>query len=290
MAVASSCNESPSVQTEAQTANTTTTSANSQPSSELDNLQQDPQPSTSARDVGTSDLSQPGGSRRRRSGHSGPPTGDFQLVLEDDGNLDTDDDDDSANPSRHQQCNHGPGETDRHYAATCMQTMFRKRMEEREQREMAAVYQPQAQRMYTGHRNSRTMIKEANFWGESVVMSGSDCGRIFLWDRETTQLLMLLEADRHVVNCLQPHPFDPILASSGIDYDVKIWAPLEVESSFDIEVAEEVMRRNQIMLEETRDTITVPAAFMLRVLASLNQIRAGRAGAGRQQELPGDSD
>lgn len=30
------------------------------------------------------------------------------------------------------------------------------------------------------------------------------------------------------------------------------------------------------MLEETRDTITVPAAFMLRVLASLNQIRAGK--------------
>jgi nuclear receptor interaction protein len=35
------------------------------------------------------------------------------------------------------------------------------------------------------------------------------------------------------------------------------------------------MSRNEIMLEETRDTITVPAAFMLRVLASLNQIRAG---------------
>ena len=66
------------------------------------------------------------------------------------------------------------------------------------------------------------------------------------------------------------------------------------------------MRRNQIMLEETRDTITVPAAFMLRVLASLNQIRAGRAGAGagggggagrgggggerEQEESPGDSD
>lgn len=37
------------------------------------------------------------------------------------------------------------------------------------------------------------------------------------------------------------------------------------------------MRRNEVMLEETRDTITVPAAFMLRVLASLNQIRAGKS-------------
>jgi len=29
------------------------------------------------------------------------------------------------------------------------------------------------------------------------------------------------------------------------------------------------------MLEETRDTITVPASFMLRVLASINNIQSG---------------
>ena len=40
-------------------------------------------------------------------------------------------------------------------------------------------------------------------------MSGSDCGHIFIWDRHTAEHLMLLEADNHVVNCLQPHPFDP---------------------------------------------------------------------------------
>ena len=30
------------------------------------------------------------------------------------------------------------------------------------------------------------------------------------------------------------------------------------------------------MLEETRDTITVPASLMIRMLASLNQIRRGK--------------
>jgi len=40
-------------------------------------------------------------------------------------------------------------------------------------------------------------------------MSGSDCGHIFIWDRETAQLVMLLEGDKHVVNCLQPHPCFP---------------------------------------------------------------------------------
>jgi len=40
-------------------------------------------------------------------------------------------------------------------------------------------------------------------------MSGSDCGHIFIWDRFTSELVMILEADCHVVNCVQPHPFDP---------------------------------------------------------------------------------
>lgn len=40
----------------------------------------------------------------------------------------------------------------------------------------------------------------------------------------------------------------------------------------------QIIRRNELMLEETRDTVTVPAAFMLRILASLSQIRTGELG------------
>ncbi|KAI4502217.1 hypothetical protein M0802_002899 [Mischocyttarus mexicanus] len=128
---------------------------------------------------------------------------------------------------------------------------------------------------YTGHRNARTMIKEANFWGNDFVMSGSDCGHVFVWERDTAKLCMLLEADQHVVNCLQPHPYLPMLATSGIDYDVKLWAPINEESSFDEKFAEDLKKRNAVMLEETKDTITVPAVFMIRMLACLNQIRRG---------------
>jgi len=56
---------------------------------------------------------------------------------------------------------------------------------------------------------SVVQIKESCFWGNNFVMSGSDCGHIFVWDRHTAEHLMLLEADNHVVNCLQPHPYDP---------------------------------------------------------------------------------
>ncbi|XP_020293047.1 DDB1- and CUL4-associated factor 6-like [Pseudomyrmex gracilis] len=131
-------------------------------------------------------------------------------------------------------------------------------------------------RKYMGHRNARTMIKEANFWGDDFVMSGSDCGHVFVWERDTARLCMLLEADQHVVNCLQPHPYLPMLATSGIDYDVKLWAPINDEPSFDEKFAEDLKKRNAVMLEETKDTITVPAVFMIRMLACLNQIRRGR--------------
>lgn len=52
-------------------------------------------------------------------------------------------------------------------------------------------------------------IKEARFWGDRFVLSGSDCGRIFIWNKDTTEIVMILQGDRHVVNCVQPHPFDP---------------------------------------------------------------------------------
>ncbi|XP_072542340.1 DDB1- and CUL4-associated factor 6 isoform X4 [Salminus brasiliensis] len=175
----------------------------------------------------------------------------------------------------------------RRSAAARIQELFRRRKERREMEESETqnIRRPLVKMMYKGHRNSRTMIKESCFWGNNFVMSGSDCGHIFIWDRHTGEHLMLLEADNHVVNCLQPHPYDPILASSGIDYDIKLWSPLEQSPSFNRDLADEVIARNELMLEETRNTITVPASFMLRMLASLNHIRTDRSeGSGQENE------
>ncbi|KAM4601906.1 DDB1- and CUL4-associated factor 6-like [Polymixia lowei] len=160
----------------------------------------------------------------------------------------------------------------RRSAAARIQEIFRRRKERRELEESEArrVAKPSVQMVYKGHRNSRTTTKEACFWGERFVLSGSDCGHIFIWDRRSGEHVMLLEADNHVVNCLQPHPYEPLLATSGIDYNIKIWSPTEEFPVFDRKLAQEVICRNELMLEETRNTITVPASFMLRMLASLN--------------------
>uniref|UniRef100_A0A8C7LEG0 Uncharacterized protein n=1 Tax=Oncorhynchus kisutch TaxID=8019 RepID=A0A8C7LEG0_ONCKI len=159
--------------------------------------------------------------------------------------------------------------SERRSAAARIQEIFRRRKEKKELAdcETRRIGKPSVEKVYKGHRNSRTMCC---FWGDQFVLSGSDCGHIFIWDRETGEHLMLLEADQHVINCLQPHPYEPLLATSGIDSNVKIWSPMEESPSFNRVLAEEVTFRNELMLEETRNTITVPASFMLRMLAQLN--------------------
>ena len=86
-------------------------------------------------------------------------------------------------------------------------------------------------------------------------MSGSDCGHVFFWEKKTGEIVDIIEADKHVVNCVQENPIFPsklskafikfkkcyyvlenvylsiqiVLATSGIDYDVKIWQPTRVD-------------------------------------------------------------
>lgn len=77
------------------------------------------------------------------------------------------------------------------------------------------------------HRNSNT-IKSVNFYGphSEYIISGSDCGNLFMWERNTQSIVHWSTADDEgVVNCLEPHSSFPIIATSGLDQDVKIWAP-----------------------------------------------------------------
>ncbi|XP_014029796.1 DDB1- and CUL4-associated factor 6 isoform X3 [Salmo salar] len=240
--------------------------------------------------VGAEDTT--GGCRREEpvgeGGHGGPggqgvPTGPGGQGQPSRSHQDSDDSDDD--PILIPSARYRGGQGQRRSAAARIQELFRRRKERREMEESETqnIRRPSVKMVYKGHRNSRTMIKESCFWGNNFVMSGSDCGHIFIWDRHTGEHLMLLEADNHVVNCLQPHPYDPILASSGIDYDIKIWSPLEASPSFNRVLADEVITRNELMLEETRNTITVPASFMLRMLASLNHIRTDRLEGDRSE-------
>ncbi|KAE8659254.1 WD and tetratricopeptide repeat protein, putative isoform 4 [Hibiscus syriacus] len=102
-----------------------------------------------------------------------------------------------------------------------------------------AAYQPEAvidmKRRYAGHCNVGTDIKQASFLGQrgEFVASGSDDGRWFIWEKKTGRLIKMLLGDDAVVNCVQCHPFDCFVATSGIDNTIKanigfmgrLWTP-----------------------------------------------------------------
>ncbi|KAF2270916.1 WD and tetratricopeptide repeat-containing protein [Lojkania enalia] len=81
-------------------------------------------------------------------------------------------------------------------------------------------------KVYRGHCNVRT-VKDVNYFGlqDEYVVSGSDSGHVFIWDRKTSQLLNILEGDGEVVNVVQGHPYEPTMAVSGIDHTIKIFSP-----------------------------------------------------------------
>jgi len=81
-------------------------------------------------------------------------------------------------------------------------------------------------RVYRGHCNVKT-VKDVNFFGldDEYVISGSDEGNFFVWDRKTTKLVNILQGDGEVVNVLQGHPYETMLAVSGIDHTIKIFSP-----------------------------------------------------------------
>ncbi len=81
-------------------------------------------------------------------------------------------------------------------------------------------------RSFRGHCNVKT-VKDVNYFGldDEYVVSGSDDGNLFIWDARTSELINVLEGDGEVVNVVQGHPYETMLAVSGIDHTIKIFSP-----------------------------------------------------------------
>ncbi|KAH8296052.1 hypothetical protein KR054_001087 [Drosophila jambulina] len=100
---------------------------------------------------------------------------------------------------------------------------------------------------YEGHINSRT-IKGVNFFGSrsEYIVSGSDCGNIFFWEKNSAAIVNFMKGDHAgVVNCLEPHPWMPVLATSGLEHKVKIWTPNGPGSKVpDSDTLKQLLQRN----------------------------------------------
>uniref|UniRef100_V5EZC9 Uncharacterized protein n=1 Tax=Kalmanozyma brasiliensis (strain GHG001) TaxID=1365824 RepID=V5EZC9_KALBG len=83
--------------------------------------------------------------------------------------------------------------------------------------------------VYKGQCNKET-VKDVGFAGgtDAYVISGSDDGNWFRWDKHTTSIRGIWHGDPSVVNVMAMHPILPVFAISGIDDSIKIFAPITV--------------------------------------------------------------
>ena len=93
---------------------------------------------------------------------------------------------------------------------------------------------------FVDSRNSATDIKEANFIGHhgNFIVSGSDDGNIYIWEKSTGNLIKGFHGDQNIVNCVQWNPNFAMLASSGIENTVKIWSVKETEKDDTLDINE----------------------------------------------------
>ncbi|DAZ97580.1 TPA: hypothetical protein N0F65_005552 [Lagenidium giganteum] len=111
-------------------------------------------------------------------------------------------------------------------------------------------------RRYIGYCNVQTDIKEATFFGKNdeYIVAGSDDGRAFMWNKATGELASAIEADADIVNCVQCHPFDSCLATSGIENVIRLWTPTaEKETAPREDELDELANANQKQMGETYD-------------------------------------
>ncbi|KAL0047044.1 hypothetical protein WJX82_004928 [Trebouxia sp. C0006] len=126
------------------------------------------------------------------------------------------------------------------------------------------------QQCYKGHCNL-SLNKGVCLLGsrDEYVASGSDDGRIFVWDRFNGRLVNMLSSDDQSVSCVAAHPSMPVLASAGSEPVIKLWSP-QAEFACNLERAEAIMSHNAQELAEgdRRSNLAGPPPMWLNMLGT----------------------
>uniref|UniRef100_A0A1D1Y1C5 DDB1-and CUL4-associated factor 8 n=1 Tax=Anthurium amnicola TaxID=1678845 RepID=A0A1D1Y1C5_9ARAE len=154
------------------------------------------------------------------------------------------------------------------------------------------IGQPQ---VYSGHRNSRT-VKGVSFFGpnDEYVVSGSDCGHVFIWRKKGGQLVRLMVGDKNIVNCIEPHPHIPFLATSGLERNVKLWMPTAKKPAALPSNLEQILESNRRGRED-HARITLSPDVIMHVLRlqrrqALAHVERRRSGDGAESDDDGDDE
>lgn len=121
---------------------------------------------------------------------------------------------------------------------------------------------------FVGHLNTKTDIKEANYFGDAnYIVAGSDDGNFFIWERDSGMISAIYQADELIVNCVQPHPYECLLATSGIDHEVRLWSPQPFEKvpvKHRLDVVDGTVNENQNRMQSDPFDTLAPDQAMCR--------------------------
>ncbi|XP_078446603.1 transducin/WD40 repeat-like superfamily protein [Wolffia australiana] len=123
--------------------------------------------------------------------------------------------------------------------------------------------------VFSGHRNSQT-VKGVSFFGpnDEYVASGSDCGHVYVWKKRGGELVRVMVGDKNIVNCIEPHPHFPFMATSGLEKNIKIWTPTARKTTAALPSnMDEIMEQNkQGREDQSNSRITLSPDVIMHVL------------------------
>lgn len=132
---------------------------------------------------------------------------------------------------------------------------------------------------YIGYCNLQTDIKEATFFGpnDECIVAGSDDGKAYIWHKATGKLLNAIDADADIVNCVQPHPIDTCLATSGIENVIRLWKPTgdEEDAPSEDDLERLVATNQDNMADSPSDSLHGANANLIRLIFHSNYQQGG---------------
>ncbi|KAJ2236371.1 hypothetical protein IWW45_001850 [Coemansia sp. RSA 485] len=76
---------------------------------------------------------------------------------------------------------------------------------------------------YKGHQNTSKNFIRSSFMGDSLIVGGSEDGMVYIWDRESTNIVQRLYGHQGIVYDAKWNPKRGILCSASDDWTLKTW-------------------------------------------------------------------
>lgn len=76
---------------------------------------------------------------------------------------------------------------------------------------------------YRGHSNSSYKIRSGFSHHDAYVLSGSEDGKVYMWDIVEGNVLCELQAHSSMVTCISHHPKQAAFSTCSVDGTVKLW-------------------------------------------------------------------